>query len=283
VGVGDDPRVGVVGSCNVDYVVRVAHLARPGETVRGADVARLPGGKGANQAVAAARLGAAVTMIGCVGADADGELIESTLADNGVDVSGLRHSSRPTGAAFISVDDAGENQIVLSPGANVELDASTSDLESFDVVLAQLEAPAAAVAEAARRARRLVLNVAPVAPVGADVLERCAVIVANEVEVESLDLTRLGHVVVTLGAQGAVHLRFGREVARVAAPLVAVLDTVGAGDAFCAAYAVQFAKGADAYDALTYAVVAGALATRASGAQGSLATDQEVRAWLARG
>ena len=275
--------MGVVGSCNVDYVVRVAHLARPGETVRGDDVAHLPGGKGANQAVAAARLGAAVTMIGCVGEDADGDLIATTLVDNGVDVSRLRRSSRPTGAAFISVDDAGENQIVLSPGANVDLDVSASDLESFDVVLAQLEVPSAAVAEASLRSRRLVLNVAPVAPVAASVLERCAVIVANEVEAESLDLARLGHVIVTLGARGATHLRFGREVASLAAPRVAVLDTVGAGDAFCAAYAVQYAKGADAYDALSYAVVAGALATRASGAQGSLPTDQEVRAWLARG
>ena len=282
-GVGDDPRVGVVGSCNVDYVVRVAHLARPGETVRGADVVRLPGGKGANQAVAAARLGAAVSMVGCVGEDADGELIATTLADNGVDVDNLRRSSRPTGAAFISVDDVGENQIVLSPGANVDLDASASDLESFDVVLAQLEAPAPAVAEASLRSRRLVLNVAPVAPVEPEVLARCAVIVANEVEAEALDLARYGHVIVTLGARGATHLRFGREVATVAAPRVAVLDTVGAGDAFCAAYAVQFARGADAYDALAYAVVAGALATRASGAQGSLATDEEVRAWLARG
>ena len=278
-----EPRVGVVGSCNVDYVVRVAHLARPGETVRGADVLRLPGGKGANQAVAAARLGAAVTMIGCVGEDADGELITAALADCGVDVAPVGRSARPTGAAYISVDDAGENQIVLSPGANADLDARASNLESFDVVLAQLEAPAAAVADASVRSRRLVLNVAPVAPVSGEVLERCAVVIANEVEAESLDLTRLGHVIVTLGARGATHLRFGREVARVAAPRVAVLDTVGAGDAFCAGYAVQYAKGADAYEALNYAVVAGALATRASGAQGSLATDQEVRAWLARG
>ncbi|HSN01912.1 MAG TPA: PfkB family carbohydrate kinase, partial [Acidimicrobiales bacterium] len=99
-----DPRVGVVGSCNVDYVVRVAHLARPGETVRGADVERLAGGKGANQAVAAARLGALVTMIGCVGADADGDLLASSLAANGVRVEEIRRSTRPTGAAFISVD-----------------------------------------------------------------------------------------------------------------------------------------------------------------------------------
>ena len=181
------------------------------------------------------------------------------------------------------VRDAGENEIVLSPGANVDLDVSASDLESFDVVLAQLEAPPAAVAEASLRSRRLVLNVAPISPIATEVLERCAVIVANELEAESLDLARLRHVIVTLGARGATHLRFGREVASRAAPRVAVLDTVGAGDVFCAAYALQFAKGADADDALNYAVVAGALATRASGAQGSLPTDQEVRAWLARG
>jgi ribokinase len=276
------PRVGVVGSCNVDYVVRVAHLARRGETVRGSDVVRLPGGKGANQAVAAARLGAKVEMVGCVGADADAEMVLATLIEAGVDVSGVSRSPRPTGAAYISVDEEGENTIVLSPGANADLDLSRRALESYDVVLAQLEAPAEAVAEAARRSRRLVLNVAPIVALSDDVLAQCAVVIANELEAESLDLARLGHVVITEGERGARHVRFGREVARATPPRVHALDTVGAGDAFCAAYAVRYALGADAVDALTYAVVAGALATRASGAQGSLPTDEEVRAWLAR-
>jgi ribokinase len=282
VGTRSGPRVGVVGSCNVDYVVRVAHLARRGETVRGDDVVRLPGGKGANQAVAAARLGADVDMVGCVGDDADADLILTTLRDAGVSTALVGRSARPTGAAFISVEDAGENSIVLSPGANVDVDVSRVALESYDVVLAQLEVPASAVAAAAERARRLVLNVAPVVEVAGDVLSRCAVVIANEVEAESLDLARLGHVVITLGERGAVHLRFGREVARATPPTLHVLDTVGAGDAFCSAYAVRYALGADAYDALSYAVVAGALATRASGAQGSLANDEEVRTWLAR-
>jgi ribokinase len=272
-----------VGSCNVDYVVRVAHLARRGETVRGSDVVRQPGGKGANQAVAAARLGANVDMIGCVGADADAELVLATLAEAGVDVSGVSRSPRPTGAAYISVDDAGENTIVLSPGANADLDLSRRALESYDVVLAQLEAPVEAIIEAARRSRRLVLNVAPIVALAGEVLSQCAVVIANELEAESLDVARLGHVVITQGERGARHLRFGREVARATPPRVSARDTVGAGDAFCAAYAVRYAQGADAVDALTYAVVAGALATRASGAQGSLPTDEEVRAWLARG
>lgn len=281
-GARSGPRVGVVGSCNVDYVVRVAHLARRGETVQGADVVRLPGGKGANQAVAAARLGASVDMIGCVGGDADAEVVLATLREAGVSTDLVSRSARPTGAAYISVDDEGENTIVLSPGANVDLNVSNSALESYDVVLAQLEVPPAAVAEAASRARRLVLNAAPVVAIDEDLLGQCAVVIVNEVEAASLDLARLGHAVITLGERGAVHLRFAREVARVTAPRVTALDTVGAGDAFCAAYAVRYALGADAYDALSYAVVAGALATRASGAQGSLATDEEVRTWLAR-
>ncbi len=274
--------MGVVGSCNVDYVVRVAHLAQRGETVLGTDVTRLPGGKGANQAVAAARLGASVDMMGCVGADADAEVVLASLAEAGVATALVGRSPRPTGAAYISVDGAGENTIVLSPGANADLDVSRCDLESYDVVLAQLEAPLGAVAEAATRARRLVLNAAPVVAIDEGVLAQCAVVIANEVEAASLDLARLGHVVVTLGERGAAHLRFGREVARATPPAVTALDTVGAGDAFCAAYAVRYALGADAYDALSYAVVAGALATRASGAQGSFATNEEVRTWLAR-
>ncbi len=276
---GDGPLVGVVGSCNVDYVVRVEHLARPGETVRGGDVVRLFGGKGANQAVAAARLGARVSLLGCVGEDADGAGTLEALRSSGVDVSGVSRSPRPTGSAFIAVDGAGENTIVVSPGANADVDVARGDLESFDVVLAQLEVPEAVIEQVAARARRCVLNVAPYREVPSGTLAACAVLIANRVEAEGLALEQLAHVVITEGAQGARHLRFGREVARVGAPRLEVHDTVGAGDAFCAAYAVQFARGADAYDALAYAVVAGALATRATGARGSLPTHEEVRAW----
>lgn len=275
------PRLGVVGSANVDLVVRCAALPRPGETVLGGDLARLPGGKGANQAAAAAVLGADVALVACLGADEAGDWLAHGLARHGVDLSLVQRSARPTGTALITVAGDGENQIVVSPGANRDLDLVGLDLRGFDVVLAQLEVEPAVVAEVARLARALVLNAAPAVDVEPDVLARCAVVIANESEAESLDLASLGHCVVTLGARGAVRLERGREVARAVPPAVDPLDTVGAGDVFCAAYAVQFARGAAAHDALAFAVVAGALATRAEGAQGALPTSTEVERWLA--
>ena len=275
------PRLGVVGSANVDLVVRCAALPRPGETVLGGDLARLPGGKGANQAAAAARLGADVTLVACVGTDEAGDWLVHGLARRGVDVSLVQRSPRPSGTALITVGADGENQIVVAPGANRDLDLVGCDLEVFDVVLAQLEIDPAVVAGAARRARHLVLNVAPAVEVDADVLARCAVVIANEAEAEAIDLSGVEHCVVTRGSRGAVRLERGREVARAAAPTVEVVDAVGAGDVFCAAYSLQFAAGAAFDDALAFAVVAGALATRAEGAQGSLPTTQEVERWLA--
>ena len=279
---GVGPRIGVVGSANVDFVVRCTHLARPGETILGGDVARLPGGKGANQAVAAARLGAAVTLLASFGTDESGDWLKAAVAARGVSVADQR-SVRPTGAAFITVDDRGENQIVVSPGANGDLDVGHVDLASYDVVLAQLEVSDLVIADVAARSRSFVLNVAPARPVANDVLARCAVVIANEGEAAQLDLSALANCVVTLGAAGAVHSAHGVRIAFAAAPPVTPVDTVGAGDAFCAAYAVRYALGDSAQRALAYAVTAGALATLAPGAQGALPTDEEVRSWLERG
>ncbi len=278
---GLSPRVGVVGSANVDLVVRCARLPRPGETVIGGDVTRLAGGKGANQAAAAARLGANVTLLAALGDDEAGRWLGASIADHGVELVQPVRSSRPTGSAFITVDDHGENAIVVAPGANADLDVSGVDLAGFDVVLAQFEVPDAVIADAAARSAALVLNVAPARALDAEVLARCAVVIANELESASLDLAALANCVVTLGARGAVHYANGVEIARATPPAVTPVDTVGAGDVFCGAYALRYALGDPPERALAYAVTAGALATLAPGAQGALPTDPEVRTWLA--
>jgi ribokinase len=245
------------------------------------DVVRSPGGKGANQAAAAARLGARVSLMASLGQDSAGDWMHSVLADYGVDLEFVQRSPRPTGTAFITVEDGGENEIVVSPGANADLDTTGVSFDSFDIVLAQMEVNQRVIDDVARRAARLVLNVAPAALVNPDTLARCAVVVANEIEAEHFDLATLEHCVITRGERGAVHYRLGHEVARAMAPRVEPIDTVGAGDVFCAAYAVQVAINASPEDALQFAVGAGSLATLATGAQGALPTREEVRQWLA--
>jgi ribokinase len=273
-------HLGVVGSCNIDLVVRCRDLPRPGETIIGEDLRRLPGGKGANQAVAASHLGADVSFIGCVGLDADGDWLIDSLRGHGVHHELMQRAHRSSGTAFIIVDDRGENEIVVAPGANEELNISDIDLLQFDVVLAQLEISGAIIEEAARRSNAFILNIAPASTVKQETLELCSVVIANELEVTSVDLNSLAHCVVTLGAKGAVHYRYGREVARAQAPIVDAVDTVGAGDVFCAAYAIEFARGSTPQDALEFSVTAGALATLANGAQGALPTEPSVHQLL---
>jgi len=276
------PRVAVVGTMNTDLVVRCARLPRPGETVLGDDAVRLPGGKGANQAAALARLGVSTSMVACVGRDELGEWMEGSLAGHGVDVSLLQHSPRPSGTAFISVDAEGENQIVVTPGANADLDIAEVDFDTFDVVMAQMEVSSAVIEELARRTSSLVLNAAPARPVAPTTLARCAVVIVNELESLDLELRDLAHCVVTMGSRGAVHYAFGEVVAEVRAPLVDAVDSVGAGDVFCAAYTSRYVLEEEPAAALRFAVTAGALATLSRGAQGSLPTTEEVQQWLDR-
>lgn len=275
-------RAAVVGSVNTDLVVRCAHLPCPGETVLGGDVERLAGGKGANQAAALSRLGVATSLVACVGRDELGEWLLGTLSHHGTDTSLVQRSSRPTGTAFITLDAEGENEIVVAPGANADLDLTRVDFDPFDVVLAQMEVTADVVDELARRTSALILNVAPARAVSPATLRRCAVVIANELESRSLALGELAHCVVTRGSRGATHYSFGEIVATASPPEVDVVDTVGAGDVFCAAYVSRFARNDDAVSALRFAVTAGALATRALGAQGSLPTTEEVQQWLDR-
>jgi ribokinase len=268
------PSVTVVGSINLDLVARCERLPRPGETVTDAAFERVPGGKGANQAVACARLGASVRMVGAVGRDPFAEEALSGLRAAGVELD-LTETDDPTGVALILVDAAGENQIVVAPGANTALGAV--DLPPSDAVLCQLEIPDAAVLSAWEAATGLFcLNAAPARPVDVDP----DLTVVNTYELETLT-RRDGLVAVTLGPDGAVLLEEGQEVARAEPPAVEAVDGTAAGDAFTACLLVSLLEGRDREEALRRACAAGALAASRFGAQPSLPTAAEVDELLA--
>ncbi|HEY7195818.1 MAG TPA: ribokinase [Gaiellaceae bacterium] len=278
------PRVAVVGSINLDLVATVDRLPRPGETLTDASLARVPGGKGANQAVAAARLGADVRFVGCVGDDENGRLARRGLEEAGVDLSGLRVvPGEQTGVALILVARDGENQIVVVPGANRELVPDDYGVGEADAVLCQLEVPVDAVASAAEQARGMFcLNAAPARRVPESVLARADLIVANSFELEALDSSPLGSLfALTLGAEGALLLDDGEEVARAVPPEVVAVDGTAAGDAFCAGLVVSLLEGREREEALARACAAGALAASRHGAQPSLPTAAEVDQVLA--
>ena len=264
------PRLTVVGSINLDLVVRAERLPRPGETVSGARFSRIPGGKGANQAVAAARLGAEVALVGCVGGDAvaDEALVE--LRDAGVEERWFVREA-PTGIALITVDASGETTIVVAPGANAELRPEDLTLDSADAVLCQQEIPLETVSRASELAQRFFLNAAP-ARDGAPPAE---LTIVNRLEREALG-ERPGLVCLTLGAEGAVLLEDGREVARAEPPAVEAVDGTAAGDAFTACLVVSLLEERVREEALRRACAAGALAASRFGAQTSLPTAEEV-------
>ncbi len=270
------PRLTVVGSINLDLVARVERLPRPGETVTGATFTRVPGGKGANQAVAAARLGAEVTLIGCVGDDefAHDALVE--LEEAGVALDLTRRG--PTGVALIAVDAAGENTIVVAPGANQQL--LPHDLvipDDSDGVLCQLEIPLMTVEAAAMLTPgRFFVNAAPAT---GEPVPAADVTIVNRFELDALG-RRSGVVALTLGAEGAVLLEDGEEVARAEPPQVDAVDGTGAGDAFTACLVVSLLEGRAREEALRRACIAGALAASRFGAQTSLPTAEEVDALL---
>jgi ribokinase len=273
------PRVTVVGSVNVDLVARCERLPRPGETVTGATLERVMGGKGANQAVAAARLGAEVRLVAAVGDDPDGREAVDALAAAGVDTSGVATSDARTGVALITVAEDGENQIVVAPGANATLSASAVDVAGADAVLCQLEVPLEAVQAAAERARGLVcLNAAPARALPPPLLGRVDLLVVNRHEAELVDASAVRRTALTLGERGAVLLDRGREVARARPPHVEAVVGTAAGDAFTAALVVSLLEGREDEAALRRACAAGALAASRFGAQPSLPTAAEVDA-----
>jgi ribokinase len=262
------PSLTVVGSANLDLVAQVERLPRPGETLTDASLLRAPGGKGANQAVAAARLGADVSFEGAVGDDEFAEQALSGLIDAGVTVQVARRNH--TGVALIVVAADGENQIVVVPGANATVDALGAGN-----ILCQLEIPIETVRKNAEAAHWFCLNAAPAKPV--DVEPDLLVVNRYEYEVNS----RGKLVALTLGEEGAVLLENGREVARAEPPKVEAVDGTAAGDAFTACLVVSHLEGRDWDEALRRACAAGALAASRPGAQPSLPTSEEVDAILA--
>lgn len=283
-------RVLVVGSLNLDLVYRVRHLPRPGETLLGAGLRRFSGGKGGNQAHAAARVappGVEVAMVACVGADEAGARLRADLADAGVDVSGLVDVPEPSGIALIAVDEAGENTIVVVPGANAAWPADAAErirVARGDVVVLQLEVPldvvSAVVDRAAAAGARVVLNAAPADPGAREFLDRVDVLVVNEREAAELlglddpgatevavAAARLnGSLVVTRGSRGVIVAADGQVEELPAFPVRAV-DTVGAGDAFVGGLAVALAAGETLREAARQGSAAGALTTTVVGAR----------------
>jgi ribokinase len=278
------PSLCVVGSINLDLVAAVPRLPRPGETLTGAELDRVPGGKGANQAVAAARLGADVRFVGAVGRDELGDLALAELRAAGVDLGGLQVADAPTGIALILVDEAGENQIVVVPGANHALDPAAIEVGEPDALVCQLEILDDAIDAALRRSDAFVcLNAAPARPVSSAIVERADLIVANSLELEALGSSSMGGLfALTLGAEGALLLEGGVEVARAVPPEVEAVDGTAAGDSFTACLVVSLLEGRDREEALRRACAAGAIAASRPGAQPSVPTAAEVDAILAR-
>ncbi|TNM36476.1 ribokinase [Nocardioides albidus] len=277
--------VTVVGSANLDQIVRVVRLPAPGETVTTTGLREGPGGKGLNQAVAAARSGAAVTFVGAVGRDSGADLLLGHLRDNAVSTRHVARVDGPTGSAIVMVDDEGENAILVTSGANGQvppLPDGTDEWLACDVVLLQLELPSRTVLQCAVAARsrgvRVLLNAAPAAPLPDGLLEATDLLVVNETEcrtlagVESLESAahelarRVPVVVVTLGARGAMWFEDGRLRGELPPPAVSPVDTTGAGDAFCGALAARLAAGDTVEEAVRFALVAGALSTQGHGA-----------------
>lgn len=278
------PRIAVVGSINLDLVAYVERLPRPGETVTGARFQRHPGGKGANQALAAARMGAEVRLIGMVAVDDLADEALAHLEEGGVDLSGvgwLSEGEEHTGVALVVVAEDGENQIVVAPGANAHLRPGHVQVGEADAVLCQLEIPLDTVEEAARQTRGLFcLNAAPARELSPHLLERADLVVVNQYEYRKLGARPRGLVAVTLGDEGARLLEGGEEVARARPPRVRAVDATAAGDAFTACLVVSLLEGRSREEALRRACVAGALAASRAGAQPSLPTAAEVDALL---
>lgn len=263
------PAVCVVGSINLDIIATTERLPGPGETVGDGVLTHQPGGKGGNQAAAAARLGGRVRMVGAVGDDAAGGQVLSSLAEAGVDVSFIRTVGAATGTALIVVDQAGENQIAVCPGANGLIDLDGVAFAADEAVLCQLEIDTSLVVEAARRTDGyFALNAAPAKPLPAELLDRADLVIVNETEYAQIpELAKSRLVAVTYGAKGAALYREGRTVASAQAKRVPVVNSIGAGDAFCAALVLALQAGVGNDESLGLACTVGAAAVQDSASQ----------------
>ena len=266
----------MLGSINMDLVVRTGHLPVPGETTAGTDFVTLPGGKGANQAIAAARAGGRVSFVGAIGDDDYGRRLAEGLAAARVSTDRLGRVPGSSGVALITVDDAAENTIVVVPGANARVRVADPDAELIagaDMLLIQLELPVETVLSGASLAAAagvpVLLNPSPVAPLTAELLDLITVLVLNEGEAAALGpaaLAGVPHLVTTLGAAGARYAGPDGACCGVPAPPVLAVDTTGAGDAFTGTLAVAWARGVAPPEALRLACEAGAQATTYHGA-----------------
>jgi len=288
----------VVGSANVDQVFRVERIPSPGETVLSTGFSTARGGKGQNQAVAAARAGAPTAFIAALGDDAFGSDTRAGLIDDGVDVTGVRSLDAATGTALIAVDSVGENTIIVEAGANrllVDLQsADAAAIAASSVLAMQLEIPLETVIAAARIARAggttVMLNAAPIRDLPAELLSSLDILVVNEHEASHLagerdwrDLTeQVPVVVVTLGSEGALLLRRGSDEVRVAAPSVHAVDATGAGDTFCGAFAAGLAEDMELEQALRFAVTAASLSVQSYGAVPSIPLRAQIDAATTR-
>jgi len=283
---GSVPSVIVVGSANIDQVFSVERIPAPGETVLSKGFSRALGGKGQNQAVAAARAGAVTEFVGALGDDAFGREIRAGLTADGIGIGLVRSVDAPTGTALIAVDGSGENTIIVEAGANAQLvslsPADAAAIAAADVLVMQLEIPLQTVTAAASAAHQsgtaVVLNAAPIRDLPDELLATVDILVVNEHEAAHLAATRPGvdltdlvpTVIVTLGADGAVLYERGGAETRVAAPKVSAVDATGAGDTFCGAFAAAICEGMPAAAALRFAVVAGSLSVEHHGAVPSI-------------
>ncbi|QJT01080.1 ribokinase [Streptomyces asoensis] len=286
----------VLGSTNMDLVAYVEKPPQRGETVTGREFRTIPGGKGANQAVAAAHAGGTVSMIGAVGNDAFGTRLRSTLEHSGVNTDHLRTVEGPSGTAHIVVDDEGGNAIVVVPGANATVDHLVPGdevlISSADALLLQLEVPLAAVVASARAARahgvRTILTPAPAQPLPPELLAVTDLLVPNEHEAATLTgrtdpreaatalLDSVPEVVITLGSSGSLYATRGAQPLTVPAPRVTAVDSTGAGDTFVGALAVALGEGRPVREALAWASAAAALSVQRPGASASMPYRSEI-------
>ncbi len=293
--------IALVGSANMDTVFSVERIPLPGETLLARSVAKYPGGKGLNQGVACARSGAHTTFIGALGNDENGAELSSTMSDAGIDATLVRKVPTATGQAFIMVADSAENSIVVASGANDELtsltDAEREVVAGSAVILMQLESPLDVVVEAALVARAagttVMVNAAPARELPDELIDAIDYLIVNEHEACLLGGTddlaeasarlakRVEHLIVTLGGEGSAIYEHGSEVARIPARNVTAVDTTGAGDTFCGAFAAAISQGQSVADAATFATAAAALSVQVLGAVPSIPTRDQIVAMMA--